>query len=985
MMPKSTACPEAAQFQLLAAGQLADAQRDALLEHLQGCETCLQKLGQLSEQHTLVGMIRQAQGLDDQAARATTARLLERLRQLGPRPAPTGADMTLPPREQAGAGRLSFACPSCGKSLKARSELAGKKSRCPHCGESVCVPAHPADAPAAPRTRSPETRSQADAQTQIGAVAAPTTGDPLAPQAASAPDREQYDFLAPSQAADELGRLGPYRVLEVLGAGGMGIVFRAEDPQLARLVALKAMLPALAASDSAKKRFLREGRSAAAIKHDHIVTIYQVGEDRGIPYLAMEFLEGEPLDRRLQRQGKVPLAEVLRIGREVALGLAAAHKRELIHRDIKPANIWLEAESGRAKILDFGLARAAGEEGQLTQQGAIVGTPAYMAPEQAQGKGVDARCDLFSLGCVLYRLATGVPAFKGSDMISTLMAVATETPRPPQELEPNVPPSLSRLILNLLAKAPADRPPSAVAVAESLERIAQKGESRPATASLPARSPARPLAALAGRRRWGVVAAAALALALLIPLGLWLSGVLRIRTPDGVLVVTVNEPDAEVYVDGSKVTVTWGEGGKKAEVHARPGTRRVEVKKDGFAAYGEEVTLADGGRQVIAARLEKPPPPPADKPKEVPAKPPPDGPRRAAEWALGLGGTVGVRVAGQEQEVRPGGNLPAGDVELVRVNLSSKAVNDADLAHLEGLGSLRVLSLEGTGVSNSGMRRLKGLTGLAELNLARTHVGDGGLAHLAGLTNLRRLLFWGNPQLTDAGLAHLAGMTNLTAVHLFGDHRVTNDGLAHLKGLVGLEELDLNATQVTDAGLVHIKGMTNLKFLNLMSTLVTGGGLVYIKDLTNISVLWLGNSKVIDAGLVHLKGLTKLRLLGLDHTGVTDAGLVHLAGLTNLALLGLAALKVSDAGLVHLKGLTNLEHLVLDDNKGVTDAGLAHLAGLTRLVRLDLKATNVSDEGLPALYGLSRLREVYLTGTGVTAAGIAALHKALPGCRVTSQ
>src|SRR5262249_19656984 len=142
---------------------------------------------------------------------------------------------------------------------------------------------------------------------------------------------------------DELGRLGPYRVLQVLGAGGMGVVFRAEDPQLARLVALKTMLPALAASDSARQRFLREARAAAAIKHDHIVSVYQVGEDRNVPFLAMEFLDGESLDSLVKREGKLPVPETLRIGRQIASGLAAAHKRGLIHRDIKPANIFLES------------------------------------------------------------------------------------------------------------------------------------------------------------------------------------------------------------------------------------------------------------------------------------------------------------------------------------------------------------------------------------------------------------------------------------------------------------------------------------------------------------------------------------------------------------------------------------------------------------------------------------------------------------------
>src|SRR5262249_8373354 len=163
--------------------------------------------------------------------------------------------------------------------------------------------------------------------------------------------------------------------------------------------------------------------AAAAVEHDHIVRIYQVGEDRGVPFLAMEFLRGEPLDARLKRAGKLPIPEVLRIGREMAEGLAAAHAAGLIHRDVKPGNTWLEGEPGkgglggergRVKLLDFGLARSTAEASTLTQSGAIVGTPAYMAPEQAQGRKVDARCDLFSLGCVLYQLATGEMPFKGA-------------------------------------------------------------------------------------------------------------------------------------------------------------------------------------------------------------------------------------------------------------------------------------------------------------------------------------------------------------------------------------------------------------------------------------------------------------------------------------------------------------------------------------------------------------------------------------------
>jgi len=314
--------------------------------------------------------------------------------------------------------------------------------------------------------------------------------------------QEHYDFLSPAEGPGELGRLGGYRVLWVLGAGGMGVVFEAEDPQLKRRVALKVMKPALAASDSARQRFLREAQATAALEHDHIVSIYQVGQDRGVPFLAMPLLKGETLEDRLHhlvsagceppvdsepgraKQGadaprsprQLALSETLRIGREMASGLAAAHQRGLVHRDVKPANVWLEGTRGRVKLLDFGLARAqAGADGadaaQLTQEGGILGTPAYMSPEQAKGQPIDARSDLFSLGCVLYRLATGQPAFKGADAVSTLLAITTAKPKPPREHNRELPASLSDLIMALLAKNRDERPASAQAVVEAIEAI----------------------------------------------------------------------------------------------------------------------------------------------------------------------------------------------------------------------------------------------------------------------------------------------------------------------------------------------------------------------------------------------------------------------------------------------------------------------------------------------------------------------------------
>jgi serine/threonine protein kinase len=312
-------------------------------------------------------------------------------------------------------------------------------------------------------------------------------------------------FLDPCRNLNELDRLGPYQIRKIVGAGGMGTVFEAFDPDLDRLVALKTMQPALAAQASAKQRFLREAKAAARIKHDHIVTIYQVGEDRGVCFLAMEYLQGESLERRLTREPIPPLADTLRIVRECAEGLAAAHAQGLIHRDIKPANIWLETRderrrtcdeqqrtrdgnegdadslarhpsslAPRVKILDFGLALPSADNAHLTQSGAIVGTPAYMAPEQLRGQPIDSRADLFSLGCVLYRLATGQAPFRGVHAVSTLIAVATTTPVPPQELNPRLPTALCDLITRLLDKAPEGRVDSALAVVKAIRAIEQK-------------------------------------------------------------------------------------------------------------------------------------------------------------------------------------------------------------------------------------------------------------------------------------------------------------------------------------------------------------------------------------------------------------------------------------------------------------------------------------------------------------------------------
>jgi serine/threonine protein kinase len=371
---------------------------------------------------------------------------------------------------------IALSCVHCGEKMTVTDEPGGKRGKCARCGHTVFIPPSPSESGSLSATtlsRKPRARPGPPAPAPTISFPPPGPGSdaPTRVEPTPPPPAEWLAMLAPPQGEGELGRLRDYRVLRVLGSGGMGVVFQGEDVLLQRPVAIKAMLPALAATAGARQRFLREARAAAHLNHDHIVPIFTVAEERGVPFLVMPFLKGETLDARLKRVGLLPLPEVLRVGREIGEGLAAIHAAGLIHRDIKPANVWLEGEVARVKILDFGLARAPGDP-TLTQAGAIVGSPAYMAPEQASGQAVDHRCDLFSLGCVLYQAATGELPFRGDDSVAILVAVVTTPPTPPNEVNPHLPTPFCDLLLRLLAKQAVGRPSSARAVSQALAGLA---------------------------------------------------------------------------------------------------------------------------------------------------------------------------------------------------------------------------------------------------------------------------------------------------------------------------------------------------------------------------------------------------------------------------------------------------------------------------------------------------------------------------------
>lgn len=593
-MPNAPACPEITKFQRLAAGQMPPPEDETLLAHLEVCDGCATLVEGLLENDTLLELIRQGGGRKQEPENESLAQVLQRMRNQMPL-AQAAEARTLAPKDLP-TPMISFTCPNCGKGLKARQELAGKKVRCPGCKNAAPVPGV--------------------------ALAAPVAATHDSTYAEDSEDEGLLtEFLAPAQAPDEIGRLGGYRVLKILGAGGMGVVYKAEDPSLKRIVALKAMLPRLGAGESARKRFIREAQTAASINHDNIVHIYQVGEDRGVPFMAMQFLDGEPLDERLKREARLPVAEILRIGRETAEGLAAAHKRDLIHRDIKPANLWLESvvrrpssvartltgtatDHGqlttdyRIKILDFGLARVMGDKTHLTQSGAIVGTPAYMAPEQAGGKPVDHRCDLFSLGCVLYRLCTGEMPFKGADTISILSSLALDNPPPPVSLNFDLPTELSDLVMQMLSKDPAQRPESAQAVADALLEIeSQTFSGEPKAIGIRKPLPtSKPQSKIKTQKSKLAVLGTAAALAAAVIAGI----VLYWQTPRGMVKIESDDDSVQIVFDKTGPTIT---GAGKEPIALRAGEHGIVIKRGEFEFGTDKLVIKKGETITLKIQL----------------------------------------------------------------------------------------------------------------------------------------------------------------------------------------------------------------------------------------------------------------------------------------------------------------------------------------------------------------------------------------------
>ncbi len=657
--------------------------------------------------------------------------------------------------------------------------------------------------------------------------------------------------FAPAMVEGEVGILGPFRIVKQLGKGGMGAVYAAIDTRLDRKLALKVMLPEYAFSPSARERFLREARAAAKITHDNVVTVYEADERDGTPYIAMQFLQGYPLDEYVKRKGSPSISQIVRIAKETCNGLAAAHSIGLVHRDIKPSNLWLEVPNGRVKVLDFGLAKPMNSGTNITIEGAIIGTPAYMSPEQAQGEGIDHRTDIFSLGAVLYHLCTGELPFTGATTMAMLIALSTKEPKPIRDLNSEVPETLAKLIHQMLAKSVEARPKN---TAEIIKRLRNINESKQAPIiSMGEISLSAPQATPSSAIQSGPVLPEVISMPLEIS-SLEQSNPFehldqpkkpstptRLSGPSAssTAIPTIKKTLSSIKEPRLIKTEEMNQNQVSEETPILKGKKKKNKKKKtdldqwimitqwGAAALGalliislcirvfvkhkdsSTATDSDETKVVDKSKTGYSSTASSRKQKEE---------RDAADYVFFVGGSL--RINGNNLNLRNASDLPRNDFVISEINLRfNKLISDEGLSHFKKCDSLIACDLDSTPISDQGLENLKNCQKLTILNLNGTSVTDSGLPILKQFSELHELIL-SNTAISDQGLIQLKECPELAILNLAGS-KITDQGILNFKDNDHLKSLNLKSTPITDESIRVLQSCKSLQYLNVQQTKVT--------------------------------------------------------------------------------------------------------------------------------------------------------------------
>ncbi|REK31565.1 MAG: hypothetical protein DWQ42_00295 [Planctomycetota bacterium] len=811
--------------------------------------------------------------------------------------------------------------------------------------------------------------------------------------------------------------LGNYVVLEKLGAGGMGVVYKARQRRMKREVALKVLPETLTDSKDAVARFHREVEAAARLQHNNIAVAYDADEAGGVHFLAMEYVNGPNLSQYVKQHGPLPLPYAVALCLQAAKGLQHAHNQGIVHRDIKPGNLMVD-QSGTLKILDMGLAHLGveatdGEDvSELTQSGRVMGTVDYMAPEQAvDAKRADNRADIYSIGCTLYYLVTGKPLSPDGSITQKLLWHQTEEIPPLSSLAEGVSETLDAVALKMLGKKPEDRQQSMDEVVAQLDAVLS--EMPVDTSELP--ELAGPLAEVNILPSIGSATA-------------FDRATLMDRTLYG-------EPEAKSsrgrWIVAAAVLLLLAGGG--AAMFGMLGNDNHEA---GDGDSGQVALLPDDGNGSAGGSSADDAATPADEPF-----------RKRIEWIFDQSGSVQVVVpdGAAAETIGRREDLPEGRFVVRRVKLERTALAENDLARLQEIDGLEELSLRETKLPDGSLAALAELEQLWSLNLSRTDVDDAIAESLASLDRLRDLNLSGT-KITDATLTQLAGLRNLEKVYL-ADTTVTDAGIQQLYGLTKLRSLSLNGTDITATGHRDLRAAlprleiawdgADIDMIVARKILKKGAVITVVDVETNetaeyqrdvdlpgrqfriTSIDMSGNPVINNDDLALVRELRNVEILKLDGTAVTDDALVSLGSLSTLKEVDLGSMQVDDATVAAIKRalpdceikqsltdqratanwviaqggavtVTTPDGVLLEDlraeadlprgpftilgvrlieNARVDDEALAQFRGLAKLERLLLSSTDVSDAGLEHLAGCTGLRELDLSDTKITDTG----------------
>lgn len=663
--------------------------------------------------------------------------------------------------------------------------------------------------------------------------------------------------------------VGNYEFLEFIGSGGMGVIYKAHHPVLKRLVAIK-MLHSHLMTDSIVKRFQQEAEAVSGLSHPNIISVHDFGlSEHGQPYMVMDFVDGKPLSEVL-RQGPLSLEAVINVSIQIAEGLQHAHEHGILHRDLKPSNIMVtdyDCSFPEVKIVDFGIAKILETEAtRVTQTGELLGTPQYMSPEQCRGTELDARSDVYALGCLMFESITGRPPFSNESMVAVIVDQISKPARSLGEVRPDIvfPIELEDLMAKTLAKEPIDRFQSMNALLEELVEV-QK------------------MVAISSKRKFSLQRVLRLNRDQRHVLLLSLAAVFTlIGVASSALLFVKNVRDSHVKAEDAHIV-------KTAPVRA-PNYMPMLIADRANTVNHLDFSTVDGNFI-----------------------------RTFFSDDLGI-----EKLNLTKSKISDNDLVPlTSQKSLAWLRLQGTKISDNGLRTLKYFEFLNTLNIDDTAVTNDGMKYIPALKRLQIFSASMMNIGDKGISYLAGMP-LRELSLL-KTAVSDKGLKSLENMRSLMVLNLQESPNVKSDGIKYLRNLPMLRELNLESTNIDDAALADIANIRSLETLHIGGTKVTTGGVKKLQGMPALNHLRINATEFSADWIPTFATLPKLRKMSLAWTRLNDANIAEfVAKLPEMENLDLEGTKLSDAGIMHLRKLKHLYWLNLKQSSA-TQAGIEKL------------------------------------------------------------